>query len=389
MLPAPSGPNEPSHRERQPPMNSTYTNTDPPSQADRTGADRERTRRTRMPLPDFFGTVAATEREAAQWLIKHRWPDGVRCPRCGSHDFEEASQNAEAGPRFRCTSCRRSFTVRTHHFTDYPAVPFRHWLLAMRLMVSQKQFWSEAQIAHFLGLDHVTTRLVIHAIHLQMRAPDPLPLKSVAGVFEAQVPPLESLAQAFEADEAYWPKQRDSVDGVLFAQQLYTVLVLERASRQLRIWVVPDRNADTMLRVLKQSGVGPGSTLYSDGLRIYRLVARLLKLKHGWVNHSDEVYVDRLDPRIHINGAESAFAWMRHALARVEVSQENLTRYAAQCEFLFNRRETPAGELMGELASREHGSLTPERLAAERSRFAPRTPSPITTIPLWLPHRAG
>ena len=361
-------------------MNSTYTNTDtakrpcspiPASQADRTKADRERTRQTRMPLPDFFETVAATGREVAQWLIKCRWPDGVRCPHCGSHDTrEEASQNAETEPWFRCTSCGQPFTVRTNHFTAYPAISLRHWLLAMRLMVSGPQFWSEAQIAHFLGLDHATTRLVIHAIHLQMRAPGPLPPKSVMGVFEGQVPPLESLAQVFEADEAYWPKHQDSVDGAKFAQQLYTVLVLERASRQIRIWVVPDRTAEVMIRVLNQSGVGPGSTLYSDGLPAYRCVSNLLRLVHGWVNHSCNVYVDLEDPSIHINGAESAFAWMRHALGRVEVSQENLARYAAQVEFLFNRRETPVIDLMRELASREHGSLTPERLAVGRYRFA-------------------
>ena len=365
-------------------MNSTYTSTDTakrpcspiPPQAGWPRSDRERIRQTRMPLQDFFDTVAATGREGAQWLIKGRWPDGVRCPHCGSHDIgEEASQNAETGPRFRCASCRQPFSVRTNHFTAYPAVSFRHWLLAMRLMVSGPQFWSEAQIAHFLGLDLATTRLVIHAIHLQMRLPDPLP--------------LESLAPVFEADEAFWPKRRDSVDGVTFARQLYAVLVLERASRQLRIWVVPDRTSEIIMRVLEQSGVGPGSTLHTDGLRPYQLVSKLLKLVHAWVNHGKAMYVDLEDPSNHINGAESAVAWMRHALGRVEVSQENLARYADQTEFLFNRRETPVIDLMRELASREHGSLTPERLAAERSRFgSPRTPSAIA-IPLLLPYGAA
>ena len=87
------------------------------------------------------------------------------------------------------------------------------------------------------------------------------------------------------------------------------------------------------------------------------------------------------DPAVHINGAESCFAWMRQALRRIDISQENLTRYVAQAELILNRREVPVIDRMRELASREHGSLTPGRIRAERYRFAPRTPN-ATPIPL-------
>ena len=100
-------------------------------------------------------------------------------------------------------------------------------------------------------------------------------------------------------------------------------------------------------------------------------------VKHCWVNHSAYAYVNMDDRNIHINCAESCLGWVRRALSHVEISQENLTRYVAQAEFMFNRREVPVIDRMGELASREHGVLTPERIAAEQSRFAPQTPSMI------------
>ena len=333
-----------------------------PDQGHRPPSSREIIRRTRLTLPNFFDTVASTQRAAERLLIKYRWPYGPRCPHCDSPDVEEERpQNEEAETRFRCTSCGSFFTVRTNHFTAYPAVSFCQWLLAMYLMVSEPRFRSEAQIAHFLGLDHRTTSLVIHAIHLQMQVPDPPPLESVAGVFEV--------------DEAYCPKHMGSAEGERFAQRLYTVLVLDRTSRQVRIWVTRDRTAMTMLRILLRSGVGPGCTLYSDGLYVYRLAARwLLLARHCWVNHTEYEYVSVDDPAVHINGAESCFAWMRHALRRIEISQENLARYVAQAEFMFNQRYVPVLDRMRELVSREHGSLTPERITAERNRFAPRTP---------------
>ena len=244
---------------------------------------REIIRSTRLTLPDFFETTSSTQRTADRWLIKYRWPDGPRCPHCGSPDVEEERpQTAEAETRFRCGSCGR-FTVRTHHFTAYPPVSFRHWLLAMYLMVSEPRFRSEAQIAHFLGLDHQTTTLVIHAIHLQMMVPYPLP--------------LESVARVYEVDEACWPKHMDSADGERFAQRLYTVLVLDRASRQVRIWVVRDRATETMVPILARSGVGQDSTLNSDGLDVYKVAARFLLARHRWVNHTEYEYVSVDDPR--------------------------------------------------------------------------------------------
>lgn len=326
-------------------------------------------RRTRLTIPDFFETVAPNEGAADQELIKWRWPDGVRCPHCGSPDVgNEPPPDEDAETRFRCASCGRSFTVRTDHFTAYPeGVSLQCWLLAMYLMVSKPRFWSEEQIGLFLGLDQLTTNLVIHAIHLQMQEPDlPLP---------------ESTERTFEADEALWPKHWDSPEGARFQQRLYTVLVLDRESRQVRIRVTQDRTALTLLRILLQSGVGQGSILYSDGLYVYRLAAQWLLARHRWVNHTICEYVSVDDPDVHINSAESGFAWMRHALRRIEISQENLARYVAHVEFMINRREVPVLDRMRELASREHGSLTPDRITAERNRFAPRTPSGIA-IPL-------
>ena len=111
---------------------------------------------------------------------------------------------------------------------------------------------------------------------------------------------------------------------------------------------------------MRRAAFGPRSTLYSDGLDVYKVAARCLLAKHGWVNHGAYEYVSMDDPAVHINGAESCFAWMRQALRRIDISQENLTRYVAQAELILNRREVPVIDRMRELASREHGSLTPD-----------------------------
>ena len=393
MLPAPAAPTNQATPGDGPPMSGIHRTTDAanrdysrslniPDLGHWFPSSPELIRRTRLTLPDFFETVAPTERAADQMLIKWRWPAGVRCPHCGSPDVgKEPPPDEHAETRFRCASCGHSFTVRTDHFTAYPeGVSLQRWLLAMYLMVSEPRFRSEEQIALFLGLDQLTTSLVIHAIQLQMQAPEP---PSPQGML-VPIPPPESAERTFEVDEALWPKHWDSSDGERFQQRLYTVLVLDRGSRQVRIRVTRDRTAMTMLRILLQSGVGPDSILYSDGLYVYRLAARWLLAKHGWVNHTICEYVSIDDPDVHINGAESCFAWMRRALHRIEISQENLARYAAHVEFMINRREVPVPDRMRELVAREHGSLTPDRIRTERDRFAPKSPS-ATPMPLPQP----
>ena len=322
-------------------------------------------------LPDFCQNVVPTNRAVDQWLIGDRWPDGPRCPDCGSSDVAaEMPQFDENETWFRCADCRRFFTVRTNHFTADPDISCRHWLLAIRLMVSESVFWSEAQIAHFLGLNEATTGLVIHAIHHQMQLPDP--------------PPLESISKVFEVDEAYWPKHMDSADGERFAHRLYTVVVLERATGQVRIWVVADRDARTMVPILRRSGVGAGATLNCDGNVVYITAARNLSARRRWVNHDKYEWVRVDDPTVHINGAEAGFAWMRRALRNVELSQENLARYAAHAQFMINSRHIPVIDRIRELVAREHGPLTNERIQAEQTRFAPRTSSPRPIHPdLW------
>ena len=264
MLPAPATPaNQATGSE--PPMNGPHSNTSVakqsvnhflPDSADLARSYREIIRRTRLTLPELFGTLLRTNRSAQRWLIQQRWPDGPRCAHCGSTEVGEVTpQDEDAEIRFRCESCGEHFTVLTNHFTAYPDVSFRHWALAMYLTVSEPQFWSEEQLARFLGLDQRTTYLVVHAIHLQVTVSD--------------LPPLESLEGVFEADEACWPKHMKSAEGERFTQRLYTILALERASRQVRLWVVSDRCAGTIKAILRWSGVRRGHTPYSDGWEPY------------------------------------------------------------------------------------------------------------------------
>src|SRR3954451_13648431 len=69
-------------------------------------------------------------------IRQHRWPEGVRCPRCGDAKVARDGRD-EAQPqrqRYRCTACGARFddltgtTLAGHH------QPLRTWVLCLYLM---------------------------------------------------------------------------------------------------------------------------------------------------------------------------------------------------------------------------------------------------------------
>jgi transposase-like protein len=102
---------------------------------------------------------------------QHRWPDGVRCPSCGSaavarHGRDEthrcrrhrsgpagiAGASAGEGPhrqRYRCTACGSRFDDLTGTALAGHHRPLRLWVLCLYLMGLNL---SNRQIAHELGL---------------------------------------------------------------------------------------------------------------------------------------------------------------------------------------------------------------------------------------------
>ena len=323
---------------------------------------------TRLPLPEFVERMAQTPTAAEQTLIKARWPYGTHCPHCNSAEVRAEDTWAEEDQTtFRCRPCAKTFTVRTNHFTEYPpGIPIQTWLVALYLMVSEPRFLSEQQMARYLGVDQATAHLMIHSIHFQMQDTYPLPLQAPNGLLKV------------EMDESFWPKHWKSEAGRRFNRQLYMIALLDRSSGQVRITVAPSRTVKDLLSLLAPHDLKGVSDmiLYTDGLRDYATLAELLRktfgvaVRHGVVNHNAKEYVSLVDPDCHVNGLESLFAWIRHALSNVEISQENIARYAVHCEAMFNHRRLPVIERMEMVMARENGVLTEGRICRERKRFS-------------------
>lgn len=98
------------------------TTTQAPGRSDREGLSV-------IELFDMF----PTEQAATDWFTSIRWPNGVdSCPRCGTVDEVAAVPSGKPMP-YRCSACRKYFSVRTGTVMESSRLPLRKWVVALYL----------------------------------------------------------------------------------------------------------------------------------------------------------------------------------------------------------------------------------------------------------------
>ena len=62
-----------------------------------------------------------------------RWPNGVRCPRCGAAEFTQQGRDPTQPARqaYRCGACHRHFEDRTGTVLAGHHQPLRVWVLCL------------------------------------------------------------------------------------------------------------------------------------------------------------------------------------------------------------------------------------------------------------------
>ncbi|WP_218128060.1 transposase [Belnapia rosea] len=106
-----------------------------------------------MAVPDLVNLSALIDDTKCFALVRqHRWPEGVRCPACGSGSvvrdgFDETQAHRQ---RYRCKACTGRFDDLTGTVLAGHHQPLRVWVLCLYFMGLNL---SNRQIAQELGLD--------------------------------------------------------------------------------------------------------------------------------------------------------------------------------------------------------------------------------------------
>ena len=204
------------------------------------------------------------------------------------------------------------------------------WFYAMYLMSSTRCGISAKQLEREIGVTYKCAWRMFHLIRNQLMPQEAEPLTGKVETDETYVGGKPRLSDHTtgkgRGESARWREQKVSVWGMV-----------ERGGK-VRAEIIPFSGAgDIRPRVL--GNIKAGSTLYSDGLQVYRTMSGTFD--HYWVDHEAKEYVHG---HVHTQTIEGFWSIMKGGLNGVyrgAVSRKWLQSYIDEYAFHYNHRTRP------------------------------------------------
>jgi transposase-like protein len=305
--------------------------------------------------PDFPRTIIEfqhrfpDEDACRQYLFESRWPQGFRCPRCGS----EAATGLPRRLLWQCSACRYQVSVTAGTVLHRTRTPLHLWFWAAYLVTTGTPGISALQLQRQLGLKrYETSWTMLHKLRRAMVNPEREPLTGVVEVDECFVGGHE-------------PGLRGGRQQGIKALVIVAVEVRGAGSGRIRMQVIDDASADTLCDFVAES-IAAGATVRTDGWSGYKRLARLgfdHQPRSQRAHHLLGEDPDEILPRVH-RVISHLKTWLQGT--HRGVSEEYLQVYLDEFTFRFNRRRTPMAAFQRVLGlGSQQGPTTHEEILAE------------------------
>jgi transposase-like protein len=266
------------------------------------------------------------------YMVAHRWPNGVVCPRCGS-----------ANPTFlknqRKWQCRshhasRQFSAKTGTVFEDSPLGLDKWLAAAWMVSNCKNGISSYEIHRHLGVTQKTAWFMLHRLRKAMQDETTGKMGGPGGEVEVDETFIGGKLKNMHSRKRNRIVRETGMTGGPVAKTV-VMGMLDRDLRKVRAMVVPNTSRKTLQdEILK--AVTHGTNVYTDQLPSYKALHE--NYVHDVVNHV-ETYVKG---RVHTNGLENFWSLLKRGLNGTYVSVEpfHLSRYVDEQAFRFNNRAT-------------------------------------------------
>jgi transposase-like protein len=211
-----------------------------------------------------------------EYLVAHRWPTGVTCPRCGSTKvlFQPKYNRWQCGSNHEL----RQFTSKTGTIFEDSPLSLDKWLMAMWQVVNCKNGVSSYEIHRAIGVTQKTAWFMDHRIRVAMGMATP---DKLSGEVEADETFIGGKARNMHPG-----KRARRITGTGGKDKTAVMGILERGGK-VRTAVVPNRKKSSLQAEVRKH-VEAGSALYTDALKSYE---GLDEFEHQVIDHAVQ-YVD-------------------------------------------------------------------------------------------------
>ena len=260
-----------------------------------------------------------SEEACRQYLLRLRWPEGFRCPRCGGGKSWELRQGL-----WQCVGCSHQTSVTAGTIFQDTRTPLPVWFRAMWWVSTQKNGASALGLQRVLGLKSYETAWAwLHKLRRAMVRPG-----------------RDLLTGTVEVDETYLGGLEEGLYGRLTEGNALIVVAAQQDGAgigRIRMRQITDASRESLEQFLLDS-VERGSVVHTDGWPGYgRVTAKGYVHRVTVIKRSQQKAAESL-PRVHqVISLLKRWLMGTHQGA---VSHKYLGYYLDEFTFRFNRRRS-------------------------------------------------
>jgi transposase-like protein len=262
-----------------------------------------------------------------EYMVAHRWPNGVICPTCGRKDVTWLPSQR----KWQCKSAhaKRQFSAKVGTIFEDSPLGLEKWLPATWIIATAKNGVSSCEIARSLGVTQKTAWFMLHRIRKAMQSGSLMKMGGSGGEVE-----VDETFIGGKSRNMHLSKRQRRITGTGGKDKTAVMGILERGG-QIRTVIVPNRKKAALQAEVKKH-VEAGAALYTDALLSYDGLAA--EYAHQVVDHA----LEYVNGRVHTNGLENFWSLLKRGISGTYVSVEpfHLFRYLDEQSFRYNNRAT-------------------------------------------------
>lgn len=276
------------------------------------------------------------DKAAEEWFINTRWPDGVRCPHCGSDNVKEGASHPTMP--FRCNSCKKQFSTKTGTVMHGSKIGYQNWVITLYLITTNLKGVSSMKLHRDLGVSQKTAWHMINRIRESY--------DDVNDLFDGEVEVDQAHFGGVEINKHEHKKLKAGRGAV---GKTTVVGMKSRDTNQIKAQVVESEDKPT-LQGFVTGNTTPATTVYTDEFRAFSGMPR----PHQTVGHG---VGDWVRDKAHTNGLESFWAMLKRGYMGTfhHVSPKHLHRYINEFSGRHNDRPSDTIEQMAHMVQGMEG----------------------------------